>query len=233
VICVGVLYAVTARQASWGGPLWWPAAVGAAGLPALAAIGFAAGAWFPSRFMTPLVSVTAFFCRAQRAVRAWRYVALASFADHHGSLDVGPDPGVATFYPYLPDLSIAQLIFAAGVAAAVIGALGVALAALSTAGLGTHLAGGVSGVVCNLAGAVGLGLLSAAAFGGGLAWVGPAGYLVVAAYALYGQWHGGGPSAPWIWPARPQADLGAWLCAAVVFAAGMTVITVRGARNST
>jgi len=31
-----------------GGPLWWPAAVSAAGVPALTAIGFAAGAWFPA-----------------------------------------------------------------------------------------------------------------------------------------------------------------------------------------
>ncbi|MDR2988467.1 MAG: hypothetical protein LBV34_26895 [Nocardiopsaceae bacterium] len=115
---------------------------------------------------------------------------------------------------------------------ATLGLTVVALAALATAGLGTHMAGGMSGEVRNLAGAVGLGLLSAAACGGGLAWIGPAGYLVVAAYALYGLWHGGGPSTPWMWPARPQADLGAWLCAAVVFAAGMTVITVRGARNS-
>src|SRR5215475_4574547 len=40
LVCVGVLYAVTAAQAPWGGPLWWPAVVGAAGLPALAALGF-------------------------------------------------------------------------------------------------------------------------------------------------------------------------------------------------
>ncbi|MGN6795500.1 MAG: hypothetical protein ACTHJW_24170, partial [Streptosporangiaceae bacterium] len=59
-ICVGALYGVTAAQAAWGGPLWWPAVVGAAGLPALAAIGFAAGTWFPSRFTTPLVSIGTF-----------------------------------------------------------------------------------------------------------------------------------------------------------------------------
>ena len=58
--CVAVLYAVTARQATWGGPLWWPAAVGAASLPAFSALGFAAGALRPSRFTAPLVAVAAF-----------------------------------------------------------------------------------------------------------------------------------------------------------------------------
>ena len=125
VICVGVLYAVTARQASWGGPLWWPAAVGAAGLPALAAIGFAAGAWFPSRFTTPLVGIGAFFVVglsgqfARGGTSLWQLSPIIS-----GAADMGPDPGVATFYPFLPDLPIAQVIFAAGLAAMVLGALG-------------------------------------------------------------------------------------------------------------
>ncbi|MBV9447072.1 MAG: hypothetical protein JO345_14415 [Streptosporangiaceae bacterium] len=29
--CVAVVYLVTARQGAWGGPLWWPAVVGAPG----------------------------------------------------------------------------------------------------------------------------------------------------------------------------------------------------------
>ena len=45
--CVAVLYGVTAQQAAWGGPLWWPAAVAAASLPALSALGFAAGTLAP------------------------------------------------------------------------------------------------------------------------------------------------------------------------------------------
>ena len=125
VICVGVLYAVTARQAPWGGPLWWPAAVGAAGLPALAAIGFAAGAWFPSRFTTPLVSLGTFFVvglSAQFATDGASFWQVSPIIP--GAVDVGPDPGVATFYPFLPDVAIAQVIFAAGLAAAVLGALG-------------------------------------------------------------------------------------------------------------
>lgn len=108
-----------------------------------------------------------------------------------------------------------------------------AFAALAAAGSGAHLAGGMSDVARNLAGGVGLGLVCAVALGAGLAWAGPAGYLVIAAYALYAAWHGGGTHSPWLWPARPPADVGAWLCAGAVFAAGVTMITVRGARDGT
>ncbi len=47
VACVGVLYAVTAGQASWGGPLWWPALVG--GRPAVVAAGASPSARRPPR----------------------------------------------------------------------------------------------------------------------------------------------------------------------------------------
>ena len=36
---------------------------------------------------------------------------------------------------------------------------------------------------------------------------------------------------PWTWPVRPPDDRGAWICAAVVFAAGLAAFTVRGART--
>jgi hypothetical protein len=122
--CVAVVYLVTVRQASWGGPLWWPAAVSVAGVPALSAIGFAAGAWFPGRFVTPLVTVGVFF--------AFGFSTQAASGDHSywqispltaGAFDVGADTEVATFYRYLPDLSIAQIIFSTGLTLAVLGAL--------------------------------------------------------------------------------------------------------------
>jgi hypothetical protein len=123
--CVGVVYAMTARQASWGGPLWWPAAVSAAGIPALTAIGFAAGAWFPGRLVTPLITVAVFF--------GFGFSTQAASGDHSywqispltaGAFDIGAAPGVGTFYHYLPDLSIAQVMFTTGVTAAVLGTLG-------------------------------------------------------------------------------------------------------------
>ncbi len=122
--CVAILYGVTARQASWGGPLWWPVAVGAASLLALSAAGFAAGTLIPSRFTAPLVAVGAFFALGlstqpiQGSHSYWQISPVVS-----GPWDAGPDPGVATFYPYLPDLSIAQIMFLAGLTIAILGAL--------------------------------------------------------------------------------------------------------------
>jgi hypothetical protein len=126
LVCVGVLYVAIARQTAWGGPLWWPAAVGAASLPALSALGFAAGALRPSRFTTPLVAVGAFLALELSAQLIhgdrsyWQISPLVS-----GPWELGPDEGMATFYPYLPDLPIAQVMFLAGLTAALLGTLGV------------------------------------------------------------------------------------------------------------
>ena len=38
--------------------------------------------------------------------------------------------------------------------------------------------------------------------------------------------------SPWLWPVRPPADRGAWICACLVFAAGLLAFTVRGPRTS-
>ena len=106
-----------------------------------------------------------------------------------------------------------------------------AAGALTVAGTGAHLAGGPLDVLRNLAGMTGIGLLCAAALGGRLAWVGPTGYLVVGAYGLYTQWHGPALTTPWIWPARPPHDVGAEICAALVFTIGIVIPSVRGARD--
>jgi hypothetical protein len=106
-----------------------------------------------------------------------------------------------------------------------------AVSALAAAGTGTHLAGGTLDVLRNVAGMTGIGLLCAAALGGGLAWAGPTGYLVVCAYGLYTQSHGPALTTPWIWPARPSHDLGAAICAGLLFTVGMAAITMRGARD--
>ena len=83
----------------------------------------------------------------------------------------------------------------------------------------------------NLAGMTGIGLLCAAALGGRLAWAGPTAYLVVGVYGLQTQWHHPALTTPWIWPARPPHDLGAAICAALVFTIGIVVTSVRGARD--
>jgi hypothetical protein len=122
--CVAVVYGVTAQQAGWGGPPWWPAAVGAATLPALTALGFAAGTLVPSRFTAPLVALAAFFALAlstQLINGSQSYWQISPIVT--GPWEIGSDPGWGTFYAYLPDLPIAQVMFLTGLTAAVLGAL--------------------------------------------------------------------------------------------------------------
>ncbi|MEV6963904.1 hypothetical protein AB0M47_02235 [Hamadaea sp. NPDC051192] len=126
-VCVAVLYVDIGRHAAWGGPLWWPAAVGAASLPAFTAIGFAAGALVPGRFTAPLAAVTAFLALEISANfihgdhSPWQISPLVP-----GLWNMGPNPDLATFYPYLPDLARVQLVFLVGVAVMLLGTLGVA-----------------------------------------------------------------------------------------------------------
>ncbi|MEV4537461.1 hypothetical protein AB0J82_27150 [Asanoa sp. NPDC049518] len=123
--CVGVLYAVTAGTAAWGGPLWWPVAVGAASLPAFAALGFTAGALRPSRFTPAVVAIAAFLALEisanfiQGFDSHWQVSPLVA-----NPWSLGADEGIATFYRYLPDLAIAQILFLAGLTAALMGLLG-------------------------------------------------------------------------------------------------------------
>ena len=122
--CLAVLYGVTAHQASWGGPLWWPAAVVAASLPALSALGFAAGTLVPSRFTAPVAAVASFFVLAlstQLIAGSQSYWQVSPIVA--GPWDLGPDAGVATFHPYLPDLPIAQVMFLAGLTMTLLAAL--------------------------------------------------------------------------------------------------------------
>ena len=51
--------------------------------------------------------------------------------------------------------------------------------------------------------------------------------MAFAQYALLQAWR-----SPWLWPVRPPADRGAWICAYLVFAAGLLAFTVRGPRTS-
>jgi hypothetical protein len=149
-----VLFAVTARQATWGGPIWWPVGIGAAGILAFAAAGFAIGTVFSSRFAAPLVTIG--------SVLAMQVGALALTAHHspYGWLSPANQsirPGSAIFFSFDPSVAIVQLIFLAGVAAAALGAVGlpaasggpwtrraaaaVAAAGILAAGTGVALAG--------------------------------------------------------------------------------------------
>jgi hypothetical protein len=110
--------------------------------------------------------------------------------------------------------------------AAAVALTAAAFGALAAGATGGVLAGGTPAMLRNLAGMTGIGLLSAAALGGAFGWTGPMAYWLVTEGALAGDW-----TTPWVWPARPPRDLGGAVCAALVFAAGLAVITVRGARD--
>jgi hypothetical protein len=116
-------------------------------------------------------------------------------------------------------LPVLRLGAAAGLTAAAVGVL--ALGAT-----GGFMPGGVLALVRNVSGLAGTGLLSAVLLGGALAWVGPMAYLLVTEGALAGGW-----TTPWIWPGRPPHDAGGALCAGLVFAAGIALITIRGCRE--
>jgi hypothetical protein len=103
----------------------------------------------------------------------------------------------------------------------------VAYCALAAGSVGGHLYDGSLGLLRNVTGLTGLALLTAAILGGSLSWTLPMGYLVLSTYAIAENW-----ATPWVWPARPPHDRGAAICAALTLAAGLTVITVRGARDS-
>jgi hypothetical protein len=98
--------------------------VAAASLPALSALGFAAGTLAPGRFTAPLAAIGAFFVLAlstQLIHGSQSYWQISPVVTK--PWDIGPDAGMATFYSYLPDLPIAQVMFLAGLTVAVMGAL--------------------------------------------------------------------------------------------------------------
>lgn len=124
-----------------------------------------------------------------------------------------PERATGRWLPYLRlGATVALSAFSLGVFAAV--------------SVGANLPGGVLELVRNLCGLIGIGALGAATLGGEHAWTGVFAYGVLAEYALTAAW-----TTPWIWPAQPPHDIVAALCAGLAFVAGVTTVTVRGARD--
>jgi hypothetical protein len=142
---VAVVYGITAEQAHWGGPLWWPVAVGAAAVATCCALGFAAGALLPGRFTAALAAVLVFLALGGGAFALQNNATYAQIWPLNVQGALSPD-SFGIFYPYLPDLPIAQLMFLGGLAVAALAVLGLragaggrwlrgAAAALTAAGL--------------------------------------------------------------------------------------------------
>jgi len=123
---VAVLYVQTALQATWGGPPLWPVFVGAAGVTAVAVIGFTCGVFFPGRFTAPLVAIGVLvlyqtgFREALGVTATSGTYALLSPATNPPGVDAG------VYHHAAPDLSIVQVMFMGGIAVALVGVLGLA-----------------------------------------------------------------------------------------------------------
>ncbi|WP_433136345.1 hypothetical protein ACQPZ8_29490 [Actinomadura nitritigenes] len=145
----GVLYGLTGRAATWGGPPWWPVAAAAAMLSAFCAGGFTAGALLPGRFVAPLTAIGAFvlLVAAASLESAGHAVALVS------PVGAVTDPYRPLFFRTGSAVPEVQVAFAAGLIALAIGALafpaaaagrvarsaGAVLAAVGTGTAGTAL----------------------------------------------------------------------------------------------
>ena len=86
---------------------------------------------------------------------------------------------------------------------------------------------GTLALLRNFGGMAGVGLLAAVFAGGAFSWTGPMAYLLITEGALAHR-----STTPWAWAARPPHDRGAALCACLVIAAGLLLITARGPREA-
>jgi hypothetical protein len=104
----------------------------------------------------------------------------------------------------------------------------VAFGALAAGAAAGGMPGGTLALLRNFGGMAGIGLLSAAIVGGAFSWTGPMAYLLITEGALAHR-----STTPWVWPTRPPHDRGGVICACLILAAGLVLITVRGPREST
>jgi hypothetical protein len=124
LVFVGVMFAMYAHQGVGGAPPWWWVAVGATGVIAFSAAGFAVGAYWPSRFAAPVAAFAGFLAIAMSSQTGFRSQSgwgLILPTNSNGNFDQ-TDSGI--FYPWLPDLPIARIMFLAGIAVAVLGLTG-------------------------------------------------------------------------------------------------------------
>ncbi len=127
LVFVGVMFAVYAHQGVGGTPPWWWVAVGGTAVAAFSAAGFAVGAYWPSRFAAPVAAFGAFlamFLSFQTGFSHTSGWALILPANSNGSFDGSAQTDSGIFYPWLPDLPIARIMFLAGIAVAALGLTG-------------------------------------------------------------------------------------------------------------
>ena len=156
LVFVGVMFAMYAHQGVGGTPPWWWVAVGVAAVTAFSAAGFAVGVYWPSRFAAAVAAFGGFLVMALSSQTGFKYSsgwAEILPTNSNGNFDLR-DSGV--FFPWLPDVPIARILFLAGIAVAALGLTGlrrraggpwlrcaaavITLAGVASAGTGAGLA---------------------------------------------------------------------------------------------
>jgi len=146
-LAAALLFGLTAREATWGGPSWWAVAVGAVTIVTFSAAGHALGVLFPGRFVAPLTAVGSFLAIVVGAVVKTQNNPYGLVTPVGTSID----PDRAMFYKTGPAEDIVQLLFLTGVTAVAIGVLALPAAAggrwvrrtgtaLTAAGIATAMA---------------------------------------------------------------------------------------------
>jgi len=124
LVIMGVTFWLLSRSIAWGGPPYWPVAVGAVGVAAFSAAGFAAGAYFPTRFTAPVAAFGGLLaCGMSSQIGFSSYGGWGLILPTNSNNNYGQDAGV--FYQFLPDLPMARVMFLAGVTVALVALLGV------------------------------------------------------------------------------------------------------------
>jgi hypothetical protein len=127
LVFVGVMFAWYAHQGVEGTPPWWWVAVGATAVITFSAVGFAIGAYWPSRFAAAAAAFIAFlalvlsFQIGFKHTSGWALILPANF---NGNFDGNAQADSGIFYPWLPDLPIARIMFLAGIAVVALGLTG-------------------------------------------------------------------------------------------------------------
>lgn len=119
-VATTILFSLTAREATWGGPSWWAVAVGAATITAFSAAGYALGTLLPGRFVAPLTASCSFLVLVIGAVLKSTNTSFGLVTPVGSSID----PDRAIFFHTGPAEAIVQLTFLLGVTAVSLGALG-------------------------------------------------------------------------------------------------------------
>lgn len=127
VFMAATLWALS-RSITYGAPPYWPLAVGAVGVAAFSAAGFAAGVFFPTRFTAPVAAFGGLLaCGMSSQIGFREGSGWALILPTNSNSNFGQDAGV--FYQFLPDLPIARAMFLGGIAVALVALLGVPVTA--------------------------------------------------------------------------------------------------------